>query len=121
MHGEIVLESKLGVGTTATFWIPFKKADQGPDATALVGLDSIPERLQSDLSVSCGSSEMAFPSATSSNAPGDVRSPQRRKRSAPIGAALLAERGGSAGLLDSRTSLSQAERNQVQVLVVEDK
>ena len=61
MHGDISLESKLGVGTQAMFWIPFKKAEQNPNALSSVDMNQIPDRLQSDLSVSCDSSEHATP------------------------------------------------------------
>ena len=57
MHGSISLESKLGVGTKCIFWIPFKKAEYMPSSSPLVNLGAIPERLQSDLSVSISSDD----------------------------------------------------------------
>ncbi|KAF8865377.1 hypothetical protein BDZ45DRAFT_736488 [Acephala macrosclerotiorum] len=56
MHGRIQLESTLGSGTTATFWIPFNKP-QFHDGAALIDIGSLPDRLQSEMSVSCNSSE----------------------------------------------------------------
>ncbi|KAG5929477.1 hypothetical protein E4U42_005741 [Claviceps africana] len=56
MHGEITLESVVGNGTKATFWIPFNKP-QGPQKSRPVQSGAIPDRLQSDLSLSCNSSE----------------------------------------------------------------
>lgn len=56
MHGRITLESTLGNGTVATFWIPFNKP-QYHDGSALVNIGSLPDRLQSEMSVSCNSSE----------------------------------------------------------------
>ncbi|KAK3695402.1 two-component system protein A [Podospora appendiculata] len=56
MKGRMVLESKLGVGTTATFWITFNKP-QGNQKANLVRIDPLPDRLQSEMSVSCNSSE----------------------------------------------------------------
>lgn len=55
MQGRIVLESQLGVGTTASFWIPFNK----PQGTLglQIDIESLPQRLQSDISVSCNSSD----------------------------------------------------------------
>lgn len=56
MHGRITLESTLGQGTTATFWIPFNKpATLGPGES--VDVVQLPARLQSELSVSCSSSD----------------------------------------------------------------
>ncbi|KAF3043276.1 hypothetical protein E8E11_001598 [Didymella keratinophila] len=51
MKGQIWLDSKLGQGTTATFWIPFARASYSDDGSPLVDLASIPDRLQSDVSV----------------------------------------------------------------------
>ncbi|KAG5984906.1 hypothetical protein E4U55_002662 [Claviceps digitariae] len=56
MHGQITLESVVGNGTKATFWIPFNKP-QGPQKSRPVQSGAIPDRLQSDLSLSCNSSE----------------------------------------------------------------
>ena len=59
MRGEIKLESELGHGTKATFWIPFNKPNfPGQNASPLVDLGGIPPRLQSELSMSgCGSDQ----------------------------------------------------------------
>lgn len=57
MHGHIEMQSSLGVGTTATFWIPFNKP-QYHDGNALIDIGSLPDRLQSEMSVSCNSSEV---------------------------------------------------------------
>ncbi|KAF5627202.1 hypothetical protein F25303_10911 [Fusarium sp. NRRL 25303] len=56
MHGRISLESNVGVGTRATFWIPFNKPS-GPAEAGLANAGAIPDRLQSELSLSCNSSE----------------------------------------------------------------
>ncbi|RDW87685.1 hypothetical protein BP5796_03379 [Coleophoma crateriformis] len=57
MNGRITLESSLGSGTTATFWIPFNKSQYHDGSAPLVDLGSLPDRLQSEMSVSCSSSE----------------------------------------------------------------
>src|SRR3954470_22098676 len=36
MHGQIDLESRLGQGTTASFWIPFNKAPYQDDGSPLI-------------------------------------------------------------------------------------
>ncbi|KAH7321317.1 hypothetical protein B0I35DRAFT_211892 [Stachybotrys elegans] len=56
MRGRITLESNVGSGTTATFWIPFHKPLR-PQKSSLVQAGVIPNRLQSELSLSCNSSE----------------------------------------------------------------
>ena len=109
MHGDIDLESKLGQGTTATFWIPFSKAPYQDDGSPLVDLSSIPDRLQSDVSVSCGSSEDHTPPLT----------PKLGNGSAMRGDSLSSVLNSS--LSDHLNSLSDTERNKVEVLVVEDK
>lgn len=50
----MTMESSLGHGTCTTFWIPFKK----PQMSGASGLTQpLPDRLQSEMSVSCNSSE----------------------------------------------------------------
>jgi PAS domain S-box-containing protein len=112
MHGDIDLNSVLGQGTTATFWIPFSKAPYQDDGSPLIDLSSIPDRLQSDVSVSCGSSDDHTPPQT----------PNLHNASIKVHG-----RGGSSpsvvnsSIPDHSISLSDSERNKVQVLVVEDK
>lgn len=57
MHGRIQLESQLGIGTTATFWIPFNKPQFHDGNDVLIDIGSLPDRLQSEMSVSCSSSD----------------------------------------------------------------
>jgi CheY-like chemotaxis protein len=101
MRGQIWLDSKLGQGTTAVFWIPFPRAPDQDSGTPLVDLASIPDRLQSDVSVSCGSSEGHTPPGT----------PQ-----------LLNGQGlqFSPAVPDHLMNLSESERKTMHVLVVED-
>ncbi|RAR08620.1 putative histidine kinase HHK6p [Stemphylium lycopersici] len=100
MKGQIWLDSKLGQGTTATFWIPFTRAPSQDSESPLVHLESIPDRLQSDMSVSCGSSEGHTPPLTPN---GNSAYP------------LL-----KSAIPDHLMNLSESEREQVHVLVVED-
>jgi PAS domain S-box-containing protein len=120
MRGSIDLESKLGQGTIATFWIPFNKALYQDDGSPLVDLASIPDRLQSDVSVSCGSSdERATPPITAKILNNNTKhthlrgaaTPQQLSRSPLI----------NNGMPESVINLTEDERKTVHILVVEDK
>lgn len=53
MHGSIRLESKLDAGTKAIFSIPFRKVEyRTGSSTALLEVGTMPDRLQSELSLS---------------------------------------------------------------------
>ncbi|KAK5018675.1 hypothetical protein LTR60_001402, partial [Cryomyces antarcticus] len=113
MHGEIFLESKLGVGTKATFWVPFNKAQYQSEESPLIDLASIPDRLQSDVSVSCGSSD-----DLNGTPP---RTPYRQS------VRSLHQRGNSHSsevinpmIRDQLMNLSEEERKSTNILVVED-
>lgn len=110
MHGQISLESKLGVGTRAKFWIPFHKAPYQSNGSPLVEIGSIPDRLQSEISVSRPGSDHSGPATPTMTA----RVGHHRDHS-----------GSGAGLPASPSEappleLSEAERKQTNVLVVED-
>lgn len=107
MKGQIWLDSKLGQGTTATFWIPFAKASYSDDGSPLVDLASIPDRLQSDVSVSVGSSEDHTPPLT----PRESVNGQSRLHSFSVGGKLP----------DHLINIPESERKNTHVLVVEDK
>ncbi|KIW03976.1 uncharacterized protein PV09_04809 [Verruconis gallopava] len=64
MHGQIELESKLGQGTTARFWLPFKKVQNQAGEDAIVDISSIPDRLQSEVSMSLASDPDRTPPST---------------------------------------------------------
>ncbi|KAK5116305.1 hypothetical protein LTR85_009277 [Meristemomyces frigidus] len=114
MHGKISLESKLGVGTKATFWILFHKAPYQSGESQLVDVAStIPDRLQSDVSVSrASSSNSGAATPVTPVKPGM----HRRRQSGAIGSALTAWVSADEPLLE----LSPADRKKVNVLVVED-
>lgn len=109
MHGRISLESVLGVGTKASFVIPFNKAPyQGTDSP-LVGLDAIPDRLQSEMSVSRTSSDSGPTTPTVPRMPFSTGDP------------AIVTSSGATNLAESIVwSLSEAERKLINVLVVED-
>jgi CheY-like chemotaxis protein len=56
MRGSISLESRPDRGTIASFSIPFNKPQFTGTSTPLVDLEAIPDRLQSELSLSCDNS-----------------------------------------------------------------
>lgn len=112
MHGRILLESKADSGTTATFWIPFNKSQTPPSTSSLVELSSFPERLQSEMSVSCNNSEYDH---TPPN--GMSHKPHDKMQQSPGTQPVTASRSLTPGGID----MPMAERAKIQVLVVEDK
>ncbi|KAI9835750.1 MAG: hypothetical protein M1819_001928 [Sarea resinae] len=120
MHGNITLESALGSGTKATFVIPFNKPQYEGDDSPLVDIGSIPERLQSELSVSCSSSDYEF---ARDNTP--PQSPiqiigQSRPEKSPLKALAPQSTATSSSAADSDADLPEHERKKTHVLVVED-
>jgi CheY-like chemotaxis protein len=113
MGGSIGLDSEAGQGTTAGFTIPFKK----PRCRfSNFEIDLIPERLQSDMSVSCRSSDNG--NGTPPDSPPDTNmsgSDFSRSHS-------LLKRLGRTSLLgvDSDLLSNFEERKKRHVLVVED-
>jgi hypothetical protein len=111
MHGRIAMESSLGVGTTASFWIPFNKPQYHDGNDTLIDIGSIPDRLQSEMSVSCNSSDYGMTSGTPPmQHPIDGRGgiPNSRSLSMTPPAPLELE-------------LPTSERPKVNILLVEDK
>jgi hypothetical protein len=107
MGGEIGLDSSIGGGTTAHFTIPFHKPQYALEDNSL-DIESIPDRLQSDVSVSCRSSEAGISTPPDSPMdPNGISHPQRLLKRISRGAL-----GGE--------ELSVEERRKRHVLVVED-
>ncbi|KAM0667337.1 hypothetical protein ACQRIT_003646 [Beauveria bassiana] len=106
MRGEITLESAVGSGTTATFWIPFHKPQRRNAQNVAAG--SIPDRLQSDLSISCNSSEFENAmAATPAASDGSGLSGLRRRYSVRSSQSV-------------EQDLPRSERAAFHILVVED-
>lgn len=107
MHGRMTLDSVVNQGTTATFWVPFNKP-QGTQPTNLVKIQPLPDRLQSEMSVSCNSSEidqLLGPNPDLSGSPVDKgKSPTKLR----------------ASILPNEEELSKEERAKIHILVVED-
>lgn len=110
MNGRITLESTLGQGTTATFWIPFNKP-QYAAGSQLIDLDSLPDRLQGEMSVSCHSSDYGHAAGTPP--------PQGHLE----GGEASSKRSSIAMTPPSSadSDMPMSERAKVEVLVVEDK
>ncbi|KAE8448519.1 hypothetical protein EG329_009400 [Mollisiaceae sp. DMI_Dod_QoI] len=108
MHGRIQLESTLGSGTIATFWIPFNKP-QFHDGAALIDIGSLPDRLQSEMSVSCNSSEYEQGMGTPPRQSPIEKHRHHKSNSISMTPSAPAE-----------LELSPSERAQVKILLVED-
>ncbi|QIW95271.1 hypothetical protein AMS68_000789 [Peltaster fructicola] len=110
MHGSISLESKLGVGTRASFWIPFHKAPFPGGDAPLVDIGAIPDRLQSEISVSRpGSHDSSPPTPVAGHKALHARD-----------GSLATHTGLGQNLEEQMPDLTSAERAAIQVLVVED-
>jgi len=109
MRGGIKLESSLGLGTRASFWIPFKKAESFPDTSSLVQLDDIPHRLQSELSITMDDmDERRF-------------IPQKPSMFGRRENSVTSMPGTPGSTITEPPALSDADKKAIQVLVVEDK
>ncbi|KAI5203811.1 hypothetical protein E4T38_05036 [Aureobasidium subglaciale] len=104
MHGEISLESSLGLGTKASFWIPFNKAPYLSGDSPPLDMGPIPHRLHSELSMS---------EYSGAQPPGSPLKPGIRQPS-------VDSRRASPAQLDLPLGLSDEERRKTHVLVVED-
>jgi hypothetical protein len=91
------------------FWIPFNKP-QYHDSATLIDIGSLPDRLQSEMSVSCHSSDYELGLGTSPlMSPVDWPTSKKRRSTSitPPG--------------PSELDLSPAERAKIKILLVEDK
>ncbi|KAI1497667.1 hypothetical protein F5X99DRAFT_421220 [Biscogniauxia marginata] len=113
MNGRITLQSSVGHGTTATFWIPFSKP-HSPSSSSLVDVGHLPDRLQSEMSVSCNSSEHEH---HLDNPPGETLHPAIDKSALPKRHRSL---NIPRHLSHENDELPMSERAKIQILVVED-
>lgn len=110
MGGRISLESTLGKGTTASFWIPFNKP-KGTQSPNSVRNELVPGRLQSEMSLSGNGVEYeqildAHEAASTLDTP---RLSWHRKSISTLAPGLL-----------TAEDLPAAERSKINILVVED-
>ncbi|KXJ91220.1 hsp90-like protein [Microdochium bolleyi] len=111
MRGRMQLQSTPGNGTTATFWIPFTKSNSPQDA-ALVEIGALPDRLHSELSVSCNSSDHDHGGNTAGD--GATGNGDRTSSRAHRGVLPVSPLGIQA------EDMPRSERAKIQILVVED-
>ena len=116
MHGQITLESEIGRGTKATFWIPFNRPQFTGTASPLVDLGSIPDRLRSDMSVSGCPSERRSGGETPPISP-LIDSSGLVVAHQPKGVS----KHGINTSLSGEEAVPEVDRKNVHVLVVEDK
>jgi hypothetical protein len=116
MHGEIELESKLGVGTKTTFWISFPKGHYRRSGS-FSSPDGLPDRLIADVSVS-ESHEDGTPPSTPGQSLLSSQRPHSRVSSLTNAAGVSAVQGS---IPDNLMALTDSERRKIHVLVVEDK
>lgn len=111
MKGRITLESTLGTGTTATFWIPFNKPQYHDGPGTVIDIGSLPDRLQSEMSVSCNSSEYEQVIGTPPvQSPVDGQRNRNSHRPIPI----------SMPPISPELNLPRANRAEIKILLVED-
>lgn len=110
MHGRMTLDSVVNQGTTATFWLPFNKPHDTQPSN-LVKIEGLPSRLQSEMSVSCNSSELD----------GLGTPPTGELMGSPLKENKLASPTKLRGsILVDELELPKEERSKIHVLVVED-
>ena len=113
MHGQISLDSKPENGTIATFSIPFTKPQFSATQTPLIDLGPLPDRLKSELSVSCNTSNKGDSVPTPSTSP-PYQSPRQLANSS-----IHADRGSFASAMTKPVPISTSA-NSHHILVVED-
>lgn len=113
MHGTITLDSELDAGTKATFSIPFRKIEyQSSSSPILLDVGTLPDRLQSELSLSMSGSSRDTGSRKSQRL-----SPPFKPTSAPN---LTVQRSSAATPgSGAETPISDLQRDHFHILVVE--
>jgi CheY-like chemotaxis protein len=113
MHGNISLHSKLGHGTIAVFSVPFSKP-QYQGAAPLVDVGTLPDRLQSELSLSCNTSSRG------SNAVPVRATPPLQPPTANPPRVETGIQKPMANESPSRHGITEAQKKVFHILIVED-
>ncbi|EXJ88723.1 hypothetical protein A1O1_05655 [Capronia coronata CBS 617.96] len=112
MHGTISLESKLDAGTLATFSIPFKKPEYKTNSSpALLNVGMMPDRLQSELSLSMSTPSQEGGRKTRAVSP--IKPSSTTSSAAQLSSAISPNP-------ELEAPLSDAQREEYHILVVED-
>ena len=114
MRGKISLESKPGRGTTAAFSIPFNKPQFTGTSSPMIDLAALPDRLQSELSLSCDTSSQGG----SNLAPGTT--PPFQSPNAKLSWSATADRGSLPLPTGPAPDPFPADLKPHHILVVED-
>ncbi|KAI9732429.1 MAG: hypothetical protein M1834_001637 [Cirrosporium novae-zelandiae] len=114
MRGQINLQSNLGSGTTASFWIPFHKPSHHDTQPPHTDWSAIPERLQGELSVS-------YPGSSDNNIrPGTLRRSSSRLSQHASKNLHLINATDKAHVYPDVNSADFASNKKIHILVVED-
>jgi CheY-like chemotaxis protein len=115
MQGTISLQSKLDQGTIATFSIPFNKPQFQSATTPLVDIGALPDRLLSELSLSCNTS-----SRGSNALPGRATPPLQSPAFADSPGMEVNRNKPTVGASPPQTQLTEEQKKNFHILVVED-
>ena len=119
MHGKITLNSVLGTGTKAIFSLPFSKPQFRKDVSTPINLQSIPDRLMSETSMS----NYSDPEQHSNTPPQSslVAFGTSKIQGQPSSSSRSPRVSAAAGIVDSKVTIPEPERKRTHILVVEDK
>ena len=115
MRGGITLDSILGQGTTASFWIPFNKRQYVSDKSRVADVKVLSERLQSELSISGCDSDPERVRHTPPQSPMEAGVAKSKSPFPPPRPSPIPIQRPNEGTIDA------TERKNIHVLVVEDK
>jgi CheY-like chemotaxis protein len=115
MQGTISLQSKLDQGTIATFSIPFNKPQFQGATTPLVDIGALPDRLLSELSLSCNTS-----SRGSNALPGRATPPLQSSAFADSPGMEVNRNKPTVDASPPQTQLTEEQKKNFHILVVED-
>ena len=113
MHGQIALESRPATGTLATFSIPFNRPQFTGTSIPMVALGVVPERLQSEPSLSCDHSSQGSNFAATTSTP--LYSPKHKAMPS-----TTAQKGSAVSPSKAALEATAVVSNAHHILIVED-